>query len=131
MKFYELDTEFTFGKYEGKTLKDIINDDQSYIDWCINNLEHFYISNDVIEKLKLIKPDFSISEETQNHLNEKYETWENEQDEDYEEDDYYERDDRDYERDNFDALTDGQYGSYDDFIDNGGDMDNLNDALGY
>ncbi len=35
---------------------------------------------------------------------------------------------RDAERDTFDALTDGQYGDYDDF---GGDMDSLRDALGY
>lgn len=33
--------------------------------------------------------------------------------------------------DTFDALTDGQYGDYDDFIENGGDMDSLMDALGF
>ena len=35
---------------------------------------------------------------------------------------------RDADRDTFDALTDGQYGDYDDF---GGDMDSLRDAMGY
>ncbi len=37
----------------------------------------------------------------------------------------------DYERDNFDALTDGQYGDYDDWKDLGGNMDKLQDDLGY
>ncbi|WP_282032668.1 DUF3127 domain-containing protein [Winogradskyella eximia] len=32
----------------------------------------------------------------------------------------------DYERDYFNAMTDGQAGNYDDFIDNSGDIDNIN-----
>lgn len=39
--------------------------------------------------------------------------------------------DWDTDRETFDALTDGQYGSYDDFVDNGGDLDWLSDALGH
>lgn len=44
-------------------------------------------------------------------------------------DDY--EDDYDYERDTFYALTDGQYGDYDEWRENGGDIDSLMDALGY
>ena len=40
-------------------------------------------------------------------------------------------DDNDYERDTFDALTDGQYGDYDEWRENGGDIGSLMDALGY
>ncbi len=54
----------------------------------------------------------------------------NEYEEDYEQD-YDDRDDHDYERDNFDALTDGQYGDYDDWRDGGGDFDSLRDGMGY
>lgn len=43
--------------------------------------------------------------------------------------DYY--DEPDYERDTFDALTDGQYGDYDDWREAGGDIDSLRDGLGY
>lgn len=47
-------------------------------------------------------------------------------------DDYYDSsDDNDYERDTFYALTDGNYGDYDDWKENGGDMDSLMDCLGY
>lgn len=38
--------------------------------------------------------------------------------------------DNDWEKDTFDALTDGQYGSYEDFNENGGDMGYLRDILG-
>lgn len=40
-------------------------------------------------------------------------------------------DDNDYERDTFYALTDGNYGDYEDWKENGGDMDSLMDCLGY
>ena len=51
---------------------------------------------------------------------------------DYDYEDYggYE-DDNDYERDTFYALTDGMYGDYEDFRENGGDIDSLMDSLGY
>jgi len=129
MKFYNLDTEFTFGKYKGKTVREVLEIEHSYIDWSAINLDHFFISDEVMEEIKSILPDFSISEEGQKKLSEKYETWENEQ-EDYDDYDSYE-DYQDYERDTFDALTDGQYGDYDDFRENGGDMDGLRDALGF
>ena len=38
---------------------------------------------------------------------------------------------RDYERDNYNALTDGQYRSYDDWFDESGDYDSLRDSLGH
>jgi len=37
----------------------------------------------------------------------------------------------DDERETFYALTDGMYGDYEDFVDGGGDIDRLMDALGY
>lgn len=45
--------------------------------------------------------------------------------------DYCQDDHNDYERDTFDALTDGQYGDYDDWRENGGDFDSLRDRLGF
>ena len=35
------------------------------------------------------------------------------------------------ERDTFNALTDGQYGDYDEWRERGGDIDSLMDSLGY
>lgn len=43
---------------------------------------------------------------------------------------YEDSDEHDYDRDTFDELTDGQYGSYDDWLEGGKDLDDLNDWLG-
>lgn len=40
-------------------------------------------------------------------------------------------DDNDYERETFYALTDGMYGDYEEFKENGGDIDYIMDSLGY
>jgi hypothetical protein len=44
MKFYSLETKFTFGNYQGKTTGEVIAHKLSYLDWCIINLEHFCFS---------------------------------------------------------------------------------------
>lgn len=107
MKFYNLDTEFTFGKFEGKTVREVLDIKPSYIDWCAINLDHFFISDDVIEEIKAIIPNFSISEEGQNKLNEKYETWETEQ-ESYAEYDDYDDYHRSYDQDELE-MADWDY----------------------
>lgn len=92
MKFYTLDTEFTFGKFQGNTLRQVIDIQPSYLDWCSLNLDHFYMSNEVIEDIKGVIPDFKLSDEGFAKLNDKYEVWENEQENDYDDyDDYHER----------------------------------------
>jgi hypothetical protein len=59
-----------------------------------------------------------------------FDLWKEENEEVY--DDYYDYSDyNNYERDTFDALTDGQYGSYYDWRENGGDIDGLMDGLGF
>ena len=52
MKFYDLNTEFTFGKFEGSTVRQIIDLQHSYLDWCAINLDHFYITETLIEAIK-------------------------------------------------------------------------------
>ena len=79
MKFYTLDSEFTFGKFSGKTLQQVIDLQPSYIDWCACNLGHFYVSEDEIEKIKEIIPGFSISSDGQQKMLERYTTWVSEQ----------------------------------------------------
>lgn len=78
MKFYNLDTEFTFGKYEGNTVRQVLVLEPSYLDWCAINLDHFYLSEGVLEEIKTIKPDFVLTEEGKIKLQTKYSTWETE-----------------------------------------------------
>ena len=88
MKFYDLNTEFTFGIYVGKTVKQVLDLQPSYLDWCAINLDHFYISSEVIQEIQIISPNFSISQEGQQHLDSKYHTWENEQEQNNDNDSY-------------------------------------------
>ncbi len=115
MKIYNENTEFTFGKYEGKSLQEVSQIDTSYIDWCLCNLDHFCLEDEVFEHLKNVISAEGITQQT--------EKWSNYLDED---DDNYRN--HDYDRDTFNALTDGQYGDYDDFD---GDFDSLMDGMGY
>ena len=115
MKFYNLDTEFAFGQFEGKTVKEILEIQPSYLDWCAINLDHFYISEETIEEIRTILPDFVFSVLGVNKLLEKYVQWENEQLDYTEEDNNY-----DDERESYGKYA-GSYaqdveGLSDDFI---------------
>jgi hypothetical protein len=76
MKFYTLDTEFTFGKFNGKTVREVLDLQPSYLDWYLLNLDHFYLSDETIEAIKQIKPNFLLSELANQKRQEKFETWE-------------------------------------------------------
>src|SRR6185437_1856356 len=49
-------TNFNFGVYNGKTMKEIFEADTPYIEWCVNKVKYFMISQDelnpIIEQLK-------------------------------------------------------------------------------
>lgn len=59
MKFYDLDSEFIFGKYEGMTIKEVFEKDPKYIDFCFNNIDEFYVSPEVMKELRSLDPKFS------------------------------------------------------------------------
>lgn len=130
MKNYELESVFTFGKYKGWSLRQIIGGNPSYIQWCILNLDHFNVAEEVFDEFQNINPNFQFSDEA-------IYTLQNIWGYDMDEPDHFQSDDSDYdcsddwEQDTFDALTDGQYGSFDDFRENGGDWDNMMDSLGF
>lgn len=131
MKFYSLETTFTFGKYKGKNVEEVLAIQPSYLNWCAINLEHFYVSEEVMDEIKFITPNFTFSDEAIEILDKKYCEWHDENETSDYEDNYQNnnyRDSNDSDRDTFDALTDGQYGDYDDW---GGGWDNLRDSMGY
>lgn len=75
MKFYNLNTEFMFGKFKGKTLKEVTDAQITYLNWCSVNLEHFYLADDVISQIKELNPTFELSDEAKNSLNAKFQNW--------------------------------------------------------
>ncbi len=52
MKFYDVDSIFTFGKYEGETLAEVFEKDPKYIKYCEENIDDFYISPEVLKELR-------------------------------------------------------------------------------
>jgi hypothetical protein len=52
MKEYTQNSLLKFGKYNGSILEDIAKTDPNYINWCIINLDHFYLSEEAIEELR-------------------------------------------------------------------------------
>lgn len=52
MKFYDIDSIFTFGKYEGQTLAEVFEKDPKYIKYCEDNIDDFYIALDVMKELR-------------------------------------------------------------------------------
>lgn len=130
IKIYTPMSRFDFGKYDDWTLLEVIKIDPDYINWCvINNGDFIYTPN--LENFQTFK-EFSLSLKASKINDEK--SRENEK--------IYTRQMRfqrfselnrrsswvDSDENTFDSLTDGQYGSYDDFD---GDIDRLKDGLGY
>lgn len=120
MKLYTLDSVLSFGKYENSTLEEVFEIDPSYIEWCILNLDHFFIDFQTIKELTIVNIYFDFPESTLDFLRTKI------LDEIKREEDEERR--RDYLRDSFYALTDGQLGDYDEY---GGDMDDAMDYFGH
>ena len=73
MKYYNLTTEMTFGKHQGKTIDEIIICDQNYISWCIINLDHFMIIEDSLGEIKSKYSNFNLSKEAEDKLKNKNE----------------------------------------------------------
>ena len=128
----------------------LCNGNPEYINWCIKTIKSFFLTPkelnllqlmpvfqfkemEVIHKIEdiyIYKPHFisdryTFPESTIEENNRKFQ--ENQEREEHEERDFEDRvsfRDTDYDRDNFNAMTDGQLGSYDDFEGNSDDVNN-------
>ena len=49
-KIYALDDTLEFGKHKGKTLREVIKEDWSWVEWAIDQSEHFFCDIDDIMK---------------------------------------------------------------------------------
>ena len=55
---FELDHKLTFGKHKNKTIKEVLclYGGIGYINWCLENIDWFDVSEEVYEKLEAIAP---------------------------------------------------------------------------
>lgn len=62
MKAYTLNTKFKFGKHKSEILKQVVDLDYAYIEWCLIYHRDFLITDDVLNEIKIANPAFTISE---------------------------------------------------------------------
>lgn len=71
MKIYTLESKFTFGKFNNKTLHEAASLQPQYIDWCLLNLDHFLISIETYHEIQQVYPTFQISQDALSMLTSK------------------------------------------------------------
>jgi hypothetical protein len=71
MIIYNLSTVFAFSKYKGKTLKDVLEIDPGYIDYCIINIEDFFIDDITYLRIKFTPPNYKFSKNAEEILKKK------------------------------------------------------------
>lgn len=93
MKLYNLNTVIDFGRFKGKTIKNLTEKKNSaliingksfifpdtttrYIDWCVINVDSFYMDNETVELMEQLKPSMKLSEEAKMALAHKRKIWE-------------------------------------------------------
>lgn len=86
MKYYDLETVFSFGKFNGLSLSKVLSIQPSYVNWCLENLDHFYISEESQFEIKSIYKDFTINEDKMCFETEDYDDFDSESN--YEDDSY-------------------------------------------
>ena len=136
MQFYDVDSIFTFGKYEGETLAEVFEKDPKYIKYCEEHIDDFYIAPDVLKELRASSRDNKLltanldemtDEELRDFMNEmndidEFDESKLEEDFDWEEgenmfadeeeDIFGENEDEYYEEDGFDEPYDDPYDRY-------------------
>lgn len=68
-KFTSLKDILDFGKYNGKTIKQILDHDASYLKWAIENIDRFMLSEKDEERI-YDKADMERTEWLQDNVNE-------------------------------------------------------------
>jgi hypothetical protein len=62
IKMYNTNSTIGFGRFFGKTIFEITEIDPTYIQWCVEHLEHFLISEEVKDAILEKYPTFKFSE---------------------------------------------------------------------
>lgn len=66
--FKDIASVFHFGKHKGKSLWNVLLEDESYIYWCIDNIPEFTISKDALIQIRALLPMFIVTSGFANHI---------------------------------------------------------------
>ncbi len=75
LKCYKNNSIVLFGRFNGHSIDQIIDIDPTYIIWCISHLDHFYLAENVLDKISEKHPTFVLSETTKAAIEAKAEQW--------------------------------------------------------
>ena len=78
IQFYNLNTKFTFGMYRGKSVKEVIEMNPTYLNWCTLNLNLFYMTDEAIEEIVNIDSGL-LSHNSREILHDKFLHWKEKQ----------------------------------------------------
>ena len=123
MKLYSLNTKLDFGEYKGETLRDVFIKDPDFIEATILENPGFVFPENLLEKLEEMHTDFIFSDEAVEKLHDKYEIYEEEENE-FEDFESFSEDDLK----NLGIMDDSYGDDYNDPSDSGGYYD---DSYGY
>ncbi len=69
--YFKVDSIINFGKYKGKSIKEIFSSDPSYIEFCILKVDFFMIKETELDNLLNINKNYTLSKSTLLHLKKK------------------------------------------------------------
>lgn len=125
--FQHIDDEFDFGQYKGRSLSDVMDINPEYVTWCMMNISNnqycsFVITDEAIQELKYIYPDFLITLEFEEArkvgLHNDYDNYSKHDNNEYEEETFeryngsYAQDEMGYSDDEIDTIFDGDPDAY-------------------
>ena len=114
-QFEHIDDKFNFGKFSGCTLGEVLTFNPEYVDWVVKNVNGriCVIEDSAVEEMKLIFPNFIITEEFESYRKMRINEFEGVVDDSYDEDYDYDYDDHDEYNFYSEKPTYGRYaGSY-------------------
>ncbi len=118
MKLYSLNSKLDFGDHKGQTLREIFMSDPEFIEECVLEHPSFCFNPSNVEALENMHPEFSFSDQAVEKLEEKYEIYEEEEnefeDENFSEDDLKNLGISDEADDDYDDHGGDSGGFYDD-----------------
>jgi hypothetical protein len=126
MKLYSISSKLDFGEYKGQSLKDVFMKDPEYIESCILENPTFCFTDHTLEKLEDMHSEFTFSDEAAEKLEEKYEIYEEEENE-FDETENFSADDLK----NFGIVDDPIEDDFDDLGGGGGRYFDDSDGYGY
>lgn len=133
MKFYYLDTKFTSGRYKGQSLEEVYAKDPEYVENSLKEDDNFLITEEVIDELQTINPDYSFSDEAIAKRDSKEKEFDKSSDAADEDDDDFEDgyDDEDFDEDfDLEDIDADDLEDIDDLYDDDDEDDDFEDDFG-